>query len=326
MKISEAGLFEILADGQFHSGQELADSVGVSRTAVWKHLASLRDKGVEMLAVRGKGYRLTSPVERLDTKAIRGHLDNASAMMLQDLHVCYQLDSTNRLLRDRLSHSPIHANVILAEFQTQGRGRGANQWLSAPGAGLCLSIGWHFESVPGTLSALSLATGVVLVECLAAIGPQPVRLKWPNDLVYAGAKLGGILIESRGQLAGAVDVIIGIGININMPARLAAGIAQDVTDLKQVFGFCPSRNLLAGSIINGMFRMLDNYARHGFESYINRWRGLDITRGNLAVLQQPAGNVTGRVVDIDENGFLIMSVDGTLSRYSSGELTLRVLT
>lgn len=326
MKISESGLFKILADGQFHSGQELADSVGVSRTAVWKHLASLRDKGVELVAVRGKGYRLDSRVELLETQTIRAHLHSTSAMILQELNVCYQLDSTSRVLRDQLSHSPIHANVILAEYQKQGRGRGANQWWSAPGAGLCLSIGWHFESVPGTLSALSLATGVVLVECLAAVGRQRIRLKWPNDLVYASAKLGGILIESRGQLAGAVDVIIGIGINIDMPAGLASGIAQPVTDLKQVYGFCPSRNLLAGSIINGMFDMLHNYTRHGFESYIERWRQLDITRGNMAVLHQPVGNVTGQVVDIDENGFLIMSVDGTLSRYSSGDLSLRVLT
>lgn len=324
MKVKETGLFEILADGQFHSGQELANCMGVSRTAVWKHLASIRNKGVDMIAVRGRGYRLAAPVELLDTKKISAHLDAAAAANLQDLGIHYQLDSTNRLLRERSVNNSIHAHVVCAEYQTDGRGRGSNHWLSAPAAGLCLSIGWHFESTPKTLSALSLATGVVLSDCLAEIGPEKVRLKWPNDLVYAGAKLGGVLIESRGQLAGAIDVIIGIGINIEMPTGLAARIAQNITDLTRVFGYRPSRNLLAAIIINRMFRLLGNYDREGFESYIGKWRELDITRGNNAILHQAAGNVTGQVVDIDENGFLIMSVDGTLSRFSSGDLSLRI--
>jgi BirA family transcriptional regulator, biotin operon repressor / biotin---[acetyl-CoA-carboxylase] ligase len=246
--------------------------------------------------------------------------------MLQDLEIHYQLDSTNRFLRDRLTIGTIQANVVFAEYQTDGRGRGSNQWLTAPASGLCLSIGWHFDSTPRNLSALSLATGVVLAECLAQFGSQPVRLKWPNDLVYSGAKLGGILIESRGQLGGTVDVIIGIGINVEMPSGFAKGIAQDVTDLKHVYGYCPSRNLLAGCIINGMFRLLDSYARRGFEAYMEKWRELDITRDRMVVLHQATGDVAGRVVDIDENGFLILSVNGTLSRYSSGDLSLRMAT
>ncbi len=325
MKVSESGLFEILTDGQFHSGQELANCMGVSRTAVWKHLASIRKKGVDMVAVRGRGYRLSAPVELLDTKKISGYLDATTAITLQDLDIHYQLDSTNRLLRDRLGNNSIHAHVVCAEYQTEGRGRGTNLWLTAPAAGLCLSLGWHFESAPKTLSALSLAAGVVLTECLAEIAPATVRLKWPNDLVYAGAKLGGVLIESRGQLAGAIDLIIGIGINIDMPPGLAANITQNVTDLTRVFGYRPSRNLLAAIIINRMFRLLGNYDRYGFESYIDKWRELDITRGSNAILHQAGGSVTGHVVDIDEYGFLIMSVDGTMSRFSSGDLSLRII-
>jgi BirA family biotin operon repressor/biotin-[acetyl-CoA-carboxylase] ligase len=149
-------------------------------------------------------------------------------------------------------------------------------------------------------------------------------LKWPNDLVHDGAKLGGILIESRGQLAGAVDVIIGIGINVHMPAGLAARIQQKVTDLTQVCGMRPSRNQLAAAIISRMFALLETYEEQGFQDYIKRWRELDITCGNNAVLLQSTGSSSGRVVDIDENGFLIMSVNGVLSRFSSGDLSLRI--
>jgi BirA family transcriptional regulator, biotin operon repressor / biotin---[acetyl-CoA-carboxylase] ligase len=324
MKISESGLFQILADGRFHSGQELADSMGVSRAAVWKHLDSLRDKGAELLAVRGKGYRLAAPVEMLDTDFIRSGLTVPVANSLQELSVFYQIASTNLLLREQSVQRPIHAHVVFAEYQTEGRGRGNNVWLGAPGAGLYVSIGWHFDSVPASLSALSLATGVVLAEALADCGADGVRLKWPNDLVHDSAKLGGILIESRGQLAGAVDVIIGIGINVAMPVGLAAHIQQKVTDLSHVCGERPSRNHLAACIINRLFTLLNSYEEQGFCSYIDKWRSLDITCGNNAVLLQSTGSISGKVIDIDDNGFLIMSVNGNLTRFSSGDLSLRV--
>ena len=324
MKLSEPVLLEILADGRFHSGQQLADTMRVSRTAVWKHLDNLREKGVAIESVRGRGYRLGAPVEMLNAASIQTYLDAEAGACLRSLDIFYQLDSTNQYLQDRPG-VPAQGNVVLAEYQTRGRGRGANQWLAAPAAGLCISMGWHFDSAPKTLPALSLATGVVLADCLAGLGPQKINLKWPNDLLYGGAKLGGILIESRGQLAGEIDVIIGIGINIDMSTALARRIDQKVTDLVQVFGYRPSRNQLAGGIINGMFRMLNNYNRQGFESYIDRWRALDSIRGNDVVLRRAAGEVRGRVVDIDENGFLLMEVNGSTSRYSSGELSLRLM-
>ncbi len=324
MKINESDLFKLLADGEFHSGQQLASAMNVSRTAIWKHLDNLRSKGVEIEAIKGKGYRLSSPIEMLDRQVIITNLNSDAADQLQDLQLHYQLDSTSRLLSSRTASQSIHASVVMAEYQTDGKGRGNNQWLTAPAAGLCISIGWHFDSTPKTLTALSLATGVVLAECLTASGSVPVRLKWPNDLVYDGAKLGGILIESRGQLAGAVDVIIGIGLNIRMPSALATKITQRVTDLSQVFGYTPSRNQLAANIISSMFSMLENYAVLGFETRIDKWRQLDITRGSNAILHRVGGDVSGRVVDIDENGFLIMAVNGKLARFSSGDLSIRI--
>lgn len=323
MKLSESSLFNTLADGKLYSGQQLADKFGVSRTAIWKHLESLRNKGMALESIRGKGYRLQSPIEVLDLKTIRSCLPSVPS--LERLEVLNEIDSTSRYLRTCLNDVSIHRSVVLAEYQTGGRGRGNNEWLSAPGAGLCISIGWHYDSAPGTLPALSLATGVVLAGCLAGFGPQSINLKWPNDLLFKGAKLGGVLIESRGQLAGAVDVIIGIGINIDMPEHIAGQIRQPVTDLTRVFGYRPSRNQLAALIIENMFRMLEQYPRHGFETYIDAWRKLDITRGNDAVLLRSSGQVSGRVMDIDENGFLIMETAGEKNRYSSGDLSLRLV-
>jgi len=325
MNISEKALLAILADGQYHSGQKLAKAMGVSRTAVWKHLGKIRQKDIEITAVRGKGYCLSSPVELLDKTSINSHLEESVQGKLASIELFYELNSTNEYLRSSLQNNSIHANIVFAEYQTGGKGRGVNQWLSGLASGLCMSIGWRYESVPRTLSALSLATGVVLAHTIQQLSDHPIQLKWPNDLVCRGAKLGGILIESRGQLAGSVDLIIGIGLNIDLPGKLADTIQQDVTDLTTVFGYRPSRNHLAGIIINNMIRMLDDYPTHGFEPYIADWRRLDYGQGKNAVLHLPHEDVRGEIVDIDENGCLLMSIRGKLVKYSSGDLSLRVI-
>lgn len=319
----ERRLLGLLADGGFHSGEDLARRLDVSRTAVWKHLSRLRDRQMEIEAVRGRGYRLARPLELLEEKAIRAGLAPDSRWALAKLKVYHETGSTNQVLVEALGDGSIQGHVALAEYQASGRGRGGNRWLSAPGAGLALSVGWHFDGLPRTLSALSLATGVVLAGALRRHGAC-VGLKWPNDLVYAGAKLGGVLIESRGQLAGPVDVIIGIGINIDLPEGVAAAIGQPVTDMRRILGQAPPRNRLAAAIIGDMLTLLGNYHRRGFEAYIEAWRRLDCSRDKIATLHRRGEDVSGRVVDIDENGNLVLEVAGDLRKFSSGDLSLRV--
>jgi BirA family biotin operon repressor/biotin-[acetyl-CoA-carboxylase] ligase len=325
MIISERDVYAVLADGEFHSGQELARRMGVSRTAVWKHLDRIRRKGAEVNAQRGRGYRLAAPVEMLQADIILPDLEAAAAQRLRQLQILYQTESTNLVLAGRAAGDSIHAHVVLAEYQTGGRGRGTNRWLSGLGQGLCMSLGWHFDSPPRTLTALSLATGVALSRALRQCGCTGIQLKWPNDLLHRGAKLGGILIESRGQLAGPVDVIIGIGINFQGAGKLTETLAREVTDMSAATGGQTSRNRLAALVINHMFRLLEQYSDCGFEAYINDWRELDCMRGRNAVLRLPDAVSKGRVVDIDENGCLVMSVDGHPVKYSSGDLSLRLI-
>lgn len=324
MILSESALLAMLADGQFHSGQELANKLGVSRTAIWKHLAAIRDKGLDVNAIKGKGYSLSAPVELLDETIITRLLRPNVRQRLSGLKIFHEIDSTNRYIRETAATNSGHAQVVLAEYQSQGKGRGNNRWFTGMASGLCLSIGWHYDSAPATLSALSLATGVVLTRSLRQFGDRAIQLKWPNDLVYGTAKLGGILIESRGQLAGSVEVIIGIGINVQLSRQVIDLIEQNVTDLATVFGTTPSRNNLASVIINHMFELLENYPVRGFESYVDDWRSLDYARGKQAVIHLPNQDIAGKIVDIDESGHLLMSVNGKLVKFSSGDLSLRV--
>ena len=323
MTIREDDLLKILTDGEIYSGQELADRMGVSRTAIWKQISKIRDKNLEVKSIRGKGYQLINPVELLDKDNIVAELTPATLKQLNSLQIFYQTSSTNELLMEQMLNEPIQANVVLAEYQTRGVGRRGNQWLSGLTSGLCLSIGWHFDQIPKTFTALSLATGVVLAKSIRQIENSNIQLKWPNDLIYNNSKLGGILIESRGQHAGFADVVIGIGINFNLPELISDALVQKVTDLKMIFGDTPSRNYLAAIIINNMFELLSLYSEQGFEQYIDEWRNLDYLKGNKALLSLSTEDVKGTVVDIDEYGNLIMSVNGNLVTYGSGDLTLR---
>jgi BirA family biotin operon repressor/biotin-[acetyl-CoA-carboxylase] ligase len=324
MITSEIELLKILADGKIYSGQVLAEKAGVSRAEIWKKINKIKNKNVEIKSIKGKGYCLASPIELLDDKKIRNQLSSYTNEHLQSLELLYQTESTNQLLMEQLANFPIHANVLLAEYQSEGKGRGSNKWLSGPGVGLCMSIGWHFDYIPKTFSALSLATGVVIAKSLARPGTAVINLKWPNDIMFNGAKMGGILIESRGQHAGSVDVVIGIGINIKLPSHLSSQIEQDTTDLSDAYGFLPSRNFLAVIIINNIFQLLSEYQKHGFEEYIDEWCKLDICKGKQAVIHLNDNNIEGTVDGIDNNGNLLMIENGKRNKYSSGDLTIRL--
>ncbi len=152
-----------------------------------------------------------------------------------------------------------------------------------------------------------------------------ILLKWPNDIIHNRSKLGGILIESKGQHAGTVDVVVGIGINFNLPEELQLMIDQGVTDLERVSDRILSRNVIAAEIINEMISLLSAYPERGFNHYIDEWRKRDFGKGSDAELRLPDKNVYGRIIDIDENGNLIMSVRQKLTKYGSGELSLRLL-
>lgn len=319
-------LLAVLADGAFHSGQGLAARAGVSRTAVWKHLRSLRAAGLEMESVRGRGYRLRQSLDLFDPERLRAELAAAGRSPPLGLEVLFETDSTNRYLLDRFAGPSLHARAVLAEHQTAGRGRGDNAWLSAPASGICLSLGWYFDAAPASFTALSLAAGVATAEALQQAGCPRVRLKWPNDIIVDGAKLGGILIESRGQGAGACDLVVGTGINIRLPGDMARRIDRQVIDVSTLLApVSPSRNRLAGLLIDRTAAMLEEFGRHGFAAFSDRWRALDCCRGREAVLLLPASRRTGRVIDIDENGLLIMDVEGERMKFSSGELSLRLL-
>ncbi len=319
-----------LADGRFHSGQAMADAHGVSRAAIWKAVRALEARGVDVHAVAGKGYRLARPVEWLDRERLLAAMGALAKDRTEELELLRSTESTNRELLAGPAPCSGRGRVCLAEFQTRGRGRHGRPWYSPPGAGLCLSIAWRFDLPPPRLSSLSLAAGVA-VACALDAKHHRLGLKWPNDLVWRGGKIGGILTELTGEAAGATTAIVGVGINHRLPSRLAAETALagglEPADLHQVLGDrLPGRNRLAARLIEALLDAFVRFEREGFLPFAQSWRELDVLQGRDVTLTHRDRTVPGIARGIDMSGALLFEgVDG-LVRVHAGDVCLRPAT
>jgi BirA family biotin operon repressor/biotin-[acetyl-CoA-carboxylase] ligase len=319
-------LIESLADGRFHSGTEIAQVMGISRAGVWKHVRRLENFGLEVVSVPGKGYRLTRPIELLDAEKILQGVDPAVTRLLGPLHIESVLESTNSTLMQMALGTAPDGTVVLAEFQKQGRGRIGRSWLSPLGGGICLSLLWRFQD-PRQVAGLSLAVGVGLSRALESIGARDVALKWPNDLLWQGAKLGGILIEIAGEAHGSCAVVIGVGLNIDLPTEIEARIDQSATDLRRVLGGKTGiRNDMVAGFISHLLRILAGYAEEGLQTYLPEWRAIHGDSGKPATIRVGDEEVVGKVLDVSPEGFLIFEEEGGKQRtFASGEVRLRVI-
>lgn len=322
-RTTRARLLAVIADGHFHSGQSLAEQAGITRTAVWKHIRSLRDRGLDIFAVTGRGYRLAEPLDLLDEEAISARLEREVAARVRGITIALEIPSTNQYLLDQVPADQAPGRVCLAEYQSAGRGRHGNKWLSPLGAGLYLSIGWRVDGMAEPLTGLSLAAGVAAVRALQKCGIDGVTLKWPNDLVWQGRKLGGILLEVRGEITGSCLWVLGIGLNVRLPDKLRAGIDQPVIDLAGLSAELPARSALAAAMINELVRCLGEYPRTGFRPYISDWQRFDCMSGRRVTLLTGRQTIQGQMIGVDKGGALLLSVDGAIQRYASGELSLR---
>ncbi|MHB1241711.1 MAG: biotin--[acetyl-CoA-carboxylase] ligase, partial [Gammaproteobacteria bacterium] len=177
---------------------------------------------------------------------------------------------------------------------------------------------------PAALGGLSLAVGVALVGALRDVGVDSVELKWPNDVVCGGRKLAGILLDLAGESSGPCSAVIGVGVNVEMPAAAGARIDQPWTDLMAVAGAPVSRNRLAGRVLHRLALTAERFAREGFAPFLDEWREVDAAAGKTVDLLLPDRTVSGRAEGVDPDGALVLQIDGERHRFVAGELRLRV--
>ncbi|MDR5875219.1 biotin--[acetyl-CoA-carboxylase] ligase [Halomonas sp. CUBES01] len=320
-------LMRLLSDGDVHSGEQLGNALGVSRAAVWKQLKKLEALGVELVAVKGRGYRLAQPLEPLVGARIVERLPAQARHHLARLFVEDQLPSSNAFLRERFEQGAGHAEVCLVELQTAGRGRRGRVWTTPWGQSLMLSVGWRFEAGVTALEGLSLAVGVVVTQVLEHHGVA-AQLKWPNDILLAQrdsdalGKLAGILVEVTGDAAGPCEVVIGMGMNLRLPEAMREAIEQPVAAL---FDELPSlsRNQLAADVVAGLLDMLAGFEQQGFAPWRKAWNQ------RHAYADQPIRVIQGRQTneavagEVDDSGHLWVTESGHPRRLSGGEISVR---
>lgn len=326
-----ARVFAELCDGEFHSGEDLAKALGVTRSAVWKAVNALRDLGTPLEAVRNRGYKLLGAGEPLSAARIREKLAPDVGERVSRLDVAWTTASTNTELVERAFPAEGRSDVLLAEFQTAGRGRRGRAWLAPPGGAVCMSFSWTFREVPRDAGALSLTIGVCVLRALSEYGVRDdLRLKWPNDVLVGDRKLGGILIELRAESAGPACVVIGIGLNIALGDELLEKIAATglpATALASLIGRGVSRNDLATKLIECCIRGLMEFEREGLRPFIDEWQKADALHGREVTVQSGHDIIRGLARGIDLSGALLVETpaDG-LKRFFSGEVTVRPAT
>ncbi len=320
-----AEILRLLADGGLHSGEEIAAVLRISRAAVWKQLQSLSDWGIDCAAERGRGYRLAQAIELLDATAIRKALPQFARERLRRLEVHEALASTNDALLAVIDLPPGRFDACLAEFQTAGRGRRGRRWLAPFASGLCLSVNWNYRDTPAAQGALSLAAGVAVIRTLARLGIAGAGLKWPNDIVHDGRKLGGILIDLRSEAAGPAYVVVGVGLNVRLPpAALAALAAEGIaaTDLSQQ-GAVPGRSAAVAALIQELVQALEEFGARGFAAFADEWRESDALAGHPIRVLQGDRAEDGIARGVDADGALLVDTGAGRRRVLSGEVSVR---
>lgn len=316
-------LLQLLADGRFHSGEQLAQHLGVSRAAVWKRIEGLRALGLEVQAVSGKGYRLARALELLQTERVREELgcDDCARLRLECL---YEVDSTSDYLLRLLRSGERGEVAVVAERQLAGRGRRGRSWVSPFGANLYLSLLSHFTAGPAALMGLSLVAGVAVVRAIEALGAAGAGLKWPNDVMWQGRKMGGILLDVSGEANGPSHVVTGVGLNVAMPRDAAEGIDQPWVDIKEAGGQT-GRNRIAGRVLAELCEAMQRFQQDGLAPFLAEWNQRDSLAGREVVLSSEQGAVTGIARGVDGQGFLRLETAGGVKTFSYGELSLRPL-
>ena len=308
-------LVSILADGEFHSGEQLGEKLGMSRAAINKHIQTLKDWGLDVFTVTGKGYCLSSPIQLLNEESIALQLDK------HRISVIPVIDSTNQYLLDRMETLQ-SGDACVAEYQQAGRGRRGRQWFSPFGSNLYLSMFWRLEQGPAAAMGLSLVIGIVMAEVLQELGAKDVRVKWPNDLYLQDRKLAGILVELTGKTGDAANLVIGAGINLAMRSPDASVVNQGWINLQEA-GINIDRNALTATLVNKLRQSLLDFERDGLTPFLQRWAALDNFINRPVKLLIGDREVLGIARGIDQQGGLLLEQDGITKSWVGGEISLR---
>lgn len=314
-------LLRLLADGEFHSGEDMARQLDMSRASVHNALQDIGQYGVKLHSVRGRGYRLAQPLCWLDKEQILGEAGGACTAL--HLEILDHATSSNALLLQAASQGASSGRVLAVEWQSAGRGRLGRTWHAGLGDALTFSLLWRFECGLAALSGLSLAVGVAMMRALRELGVEDAGLKWPNDVMLPAGKLAGILLEAQGDMLGPSAVVVGIGMNLAAPAE-AGKIGQAVGDLSACGVPLTQRNKVLGVLLKHLVTVLREFSAHGFAALHKEWERAHIYDQRPVEMLMPDGKrIAGIARGVTDEGALRVETADGMREFHSGEVSLR---
>ncbi len=311
-------LINFFSDGEWHSGVELAEILGVSRAAIWKRLQKLELLGLRIEREQSKGYRLGYSFKPLDRSLL-----NVEGV---DIRLNMITGSTNTDAQNAVAEKkvqwPDNFSVVLAEQQTAGRGRRGRSWISPYGANLYMSCAAALPVGAASLETLSLEVGINVAQVLEAIGVADVKVKWPNDVYSGGRKLAGILIEVDGDLSSQCNVVIGIGINFTSSSLPQEDINQPFTAVDQYTDV--RREEVAVALIDRIYERLNQIVLGGASAQLSEWERYDFLKGKPVTVFLGALEVEGLAEGLDDRGNIQIRLgDGSFRTFAGGEVSVR---
>jgi len=269
---------------------------------------------------------LVNPLSLLDHYQIKTSLDLSLIPSIGKLKILLSTESTNDVIKKMLSTESSKVNICLSEHQTNGRGRRGKEWVSPFGKNIYFSMNYPAKLEHLKTGSISLWVGLGLISVLQQLSVNKLSLKWPNDIYYEDKKLAGILMESQIENSKNVNLIIGVGINVDMAEFDAKCIDQSWIDLRRIFGVndsIPNRNQIVGMLINTLFETLESYELSGFRDIVTKWRELDYLYKKEVEVNIADSKIVGIADGINHNGELIVLVDGKPQSFCSGDVSVR---
>jgi BirA family biotin operon repressor/biotin-[acetyl-CoA-carboxylase] ligase len=308
------------AGDEYVSGEAISDKLGLTRAAVWKHVESLRARGYRIDAVPARGYRLAAIPDRLGPLELNPLLGTHD--LGQVLHCFEEVGSTSDRARELAEEGAGHGEVVIAEAQTAGRGRRGRTWISPPRRNVYLSVVLRPDLPPGRAAELTLVASVALCDALRQAGVE-AGIKWPNDVLASGRKIGGILTELAAEPDRVHWVVIGIGVNLNARAEdFPAELHDEATSVLIERGQPAPRALFVAALLTTLEHWLDRHDAEGFAPIREAWRERNVTLGQDVVVRTDGREIAGRAEDLDESGALLVRTPAGLERVLAGDVLL----
>lgn len=306
------------------SGEAISEKLSISRTAVWKHIRALKTAGYQIEAHPRLGYSLKQTPDKLLAAEVQSRLN--TKLLGKKIHYFPSVDSTNNEAKKLAAAGCEDGTAIFAEEQTGGRGRISRGWFSPKSKGIYLSVVLRPPLSPYEISKCTLMAAVAVHEAILRVTGVSTGIKWPNDILYHGKKLVGILTELNAEIDAVNYIVIGIGINVNLyEDEFPEELKSIAGSLKMAAGHSVSRLDVACRVLEELETVYQAVLKSGFSEVLSEWRKRSVTIGSEVRVQGPVSSFIGKAIDIAEDGALLVETEGKIKRVVAGDVSIRPL-